>query len=87
MRQEEAHAQLVGQGEGLAVVTFSLSALRRLALRCNNSSTRARSSSVVVLRGDGTDQVVEKRGNLLEVLKDEVARQHCLAPGPALQGL
>jgi hypothetical protein len=34
---------------------------------------------VVVLRGDGADQVVKKSGNLLEVLKDEVAREHRLA--------
>ena len=42
---------------------------------------------VVVLRGDGAHQVGEKCGNLLEVMKDEVAREHRLAPGPALQGL
>src|SRR5688572_1368056 len=29
---------------------------------------------MVVLRGDGADQVGEKRGNLLERVKDEVAR-------------
>ena len=32
---ERAHAQFVGQGEGLPVVGFSLSALRRIAPRRN----------------------------------------------------
>jgi hypothetical protein len=32
---ERAHAEFVGQGEGLAVVGFGLRALRWLAPRCN----------------------------------------------------
>ncbi len=35
MRLERAHAQRLGQGQGLAVVGFGLIGFRGLALRCN----------------------------------------------------